>query len=40
MDGYTATKTIREREKISSKHTPIIAITAYALKGWPFGKLA
>lgn len=35
MDGYTATKTIREYEKNnqSKYHVPIIAMTAYALKG-------
>lgn len=31
MDGYTATQLIREME--ISKHTPIIAMTAFALKG-------
>ena len=33
MDGLQATKRIREREKISGKHIPIIALTAHALKG-------
>jgi signal transduction histidine kinase/BarA-like signal transduction histidine kinase len=33
MDGYTATQEIRKWEKQNSKrHTPIIAITAYAMK--------
>jgi two-component system, sensor histidine kinase len=32
MDGIEATKLIREREG-SDRHTPIIALTAYALKG-------
>jgi CheY-like chemotaxis protein len=33
MDGFQATATIREKEKISGKHIPIIAMTAYAMKG-------
>jgi CheY-like chemotaxis protein/HPt (histidine-containing phosphotransfer) domain-containing protein len=33
MDGLQATALIREREKISGKHMPIIALTAYAMKG-------
>jgi CheY-like chemotaxis protein len=33
MDGFQATAIIREREKISGKHIPIIAMTAYAMKG-------
>jgi PAS domain S-box-containing protein len=33
MDGFQATAIIREREKISGKHIPIIALTAYAMKG-------
>ncbi len=33
MDGYAATRSIREREKYSSTHIPIIAMTAHALKG-------
>lgn len=33
MDGYTATKTIRKWEReMGIKPTPIIALTAYALK--------
>ena len=31
MDGYTATLLLREKESLSGKHTPIIAMTAYAL---------
>jgi PAS domain S-box-containing protein len=33
MDGFQATAIIREKEKISGKHIPIIALTAYAMKG-------
>ena len=33
LDGFSATIQIRQREKSSSFHTPIIAMTAYALKG-------
>ena len=33
MDGYDATRKIREKEKGSSKRTPIVAITACAMKG-------
>lgn len=33
MDGYTAAKIIRQDEKNRGRHTPIIAMTAYALKG-------
>ncbi|MBW2040869.1 MAG: response regulator [Deltaproteobacteria bacterium] len=33
MDGFEATKAIREKEKDSGGHIPIIALTAHALKG-------
>jgi CheY-like chemotaxis protein len=33
MDGFEATKLIREREKDNLTHTPIIALTAHAMKG-------
>ena len=33
MDGYEATRTIRELEAESGKHTPILAMTAYAGRG-------
>lgn len=33
LDGYSATATIRLQEKERNSRTPIIAITAYALKG-------
>jgi signal transduction histidine kinase/DNA-binding response OmpR family regulator len=33
MDGLTATKSIREREKQTGLHLPIIAMTAHAMKG-------
>ncbi len=33
MDGFEATRAIREMEKQTSSHTPIIALTAHAMKG-------
>lgn len=33
MNGFEATAAIREKEKQSDKHTPIIAMTAHAMKG-------
>ncbi len=33
MDGFQATSAIREREANSEGHVPIVALTAFALKG-------
>ena len=33
MDGFEATKRIREKEKASGAHLPIIALTAHAMQG-------
>ena len=32
MDGFEATKRIREKEKATGTHVPIIAVTALAMK--------
>jgi CheY-like chemotaxis protein len=33
MDGLQATRAIRERERITGAHLPIVAMTAYAIQG-------
>jgi two-component system sensor histidine kinase/response regulator len=33
LDGFQATAAIRDREKTSGAHLPIVALTAHALKG-------
>jgi len=33
MDGFTATEEIRKFEQSTDKHTPIVAMTAFAMKG-------
>jgi two-component system sensor histidine kinase/response regulator len=33
MDGFEATAVIRERERASRRHVPILAMTAYAMSG-------
>jgi CheY-like chemotaxis protein len=33
MDGFEATKAVREKEHVTGKHLPIIALTAHAMKG-------
>jgi CheY-like chemotaxis protein len=33
MDGFEATKLIREKEEASGTHLPIIALTAHAMQG-------
>lgn len=34
MNGFDATKAIREIEQQTGKHVPIIAVTAHAMKGY------
>ena len=34
MDGLEATAVVRERERVSGGHTPIVAMTAHAIKGF------
>jgi two-component system sensor histidine kinase/response regulator len=33
MDGFAASATIREREKVTGHHIPIVALTAHAMQG-------
>jgi two-component system, sensor histidine kinase and response regulator len=34
MDGFEATRAIREREKETGRHTPIVAMTAHSMQGY------
>ena len=34
MDGFGATSAIRDMEKLSGKHIPIVALTAHAMRGY------
>ena len=33
MDGYTATSVLREKEKETGGHIPVIGMTAFAMQG-------
>jgi CheY-like chemotaxis protein/HPt (histidine-containing phosphotransfer) domain-containing protein len=33
VDGFEATAALRSRERVSGRHTPVLALTAHALKG-------
>jgi CheY-like chemotaxis protein len=33
MDGFTATMAIRDRERGTGRHIPIVAMTAHAMRG-------
>src|SRR6185503_4015355 len=33
MDGFACTKAIREQEKTTGAHLPLVAVTAHAMKG-------
>jgi CheY-like chemotaxis protein len=33
MDGFEATRAIRREETVGGRHTPIVALTAHAMKG-------
>jgi CheY-like chemotaxis protein len=33
MDGFTATLAIRERERGTGRHIPVVAMTAHAMRG-------
>jgi CheY-like chemotaxis protein len=34
MDGFEATAAIREKEKNTGQHVPVVALTAHAVKGY------
>jgi two-component system sensor histidine kinase/response regulator len=33
MDGFEATAVVRERDRATGRHTPIVALTAHAMQG-------